>query len=118
MFEERLERLRARIDGAKAVALVSRDGLTVESRGGSEGLDIEALAAETLDQIRRISETRRGPALGQVRHFSLSTDKLNLMAGALSAGYYLLLIMNANTGPGRARFELRRALLEFEKDLY
>ena len=118
MFEARLEKLRGRIDGARAVALVSQDGLTVETRGGDDNLDLEALAAETLDQIRGISETQGGPALGRVRHFSMGTDKLKLMAGALSAGYYLLLIMEASTSPGRARFELRRALLEFEQDLY
>ena len=119
MFEERLEKLHGRIDGAAAVALVSQDGLTVESRGGSdEGLDLEALAAETLDQIRVISDSQSGPALGRVRHFSMGTDRLTLMASALSAGYYLLLVMKSGTPSGRARFELRRAVLEFEKDLY
>ena len=71
-----------------------------------------------LDQIRVISESRSGPALGRVRHFSMGTDRLTLMASAMSAGYYLLLVMKAGAPVGRARFELRRALLEFEKDLY
>ena len=119
MFEERLEKLHGRIDGVAAVALVSQDGLTVESRTADDAdLDLEALAAETLDQIRVISESQSGPALGRVRHFSMGTDRLTLMASALSAGYYLLLVMKAGAPAGRARFELRRALLEFEEDLY
>ena len=118
MFEDRLERLRKRIRGANAVALVSHDGLTVEAQGGHEGVDLEALAAETLDQIRVIGENQRGASLGRVRNFSMSTDRLQLVASKLAAGYYLLLVMEPGTGQGRAKFELRRALLEFEQDLF
>ena len=47
----------------------------------------------------------------------MTTDRLILMVGALTEEYYLLLVLAANSNFGKARFELRRATLQFEKDL-
>ena len=37
--------------------------------------------------------------------------------GALTEDYFLLLVLKAGSNSGRARFELRRAVLMFEEDL-
>ena len=118
MFEKRLQHLLQQINGALAVSLVDQDGIPVESAGGSDGLDLEALAAELLAQTRSIADDHRELDVGEVCQFSVTTDRYTILVSALDKGYYLLLVLGDKGIYGKARFELRRALLEFEQDLY
>lgn len=117
MFEERLKRVAEAAGGVLGVSLVSRDGIPVESYQTDERLDLEALAAELLTQVKTASRDQQELAMGSVRQFSVTTDHYNLILGALSQGYYLLLVQEGTASFGRARFELRRARLAFEEDL-
>lgn len=116
MFAERLKSIHDRIDEALAVSLVARDGIPVESHASVE-VDVEALAAEMMTQIRGLSGDHRELAVGPVRQFTVTTDKYALMLGAVTDEYYLLLILAGDASVGRARYELRRASLDFEDDL-
>ncbi len=117
MFEERLSGIRRRIEGALAVSLVARDGIAVESEVADSDLDLEVLAAELLTQVRAIADDHRELSVGAVRQFSITTDRYTLMLGAVSEDYFLLLVLGEDGNFGRARYELRRAPLEFAKDL-
>ena len=117
MFQERLKAITDRIDGALALALVARDGITVESVSSDPEIDLEVLSAELVHQVHVISDDHRDLEVGEVRHLAVSTDRLTLMVSELTAGYYLLLVLGDPLSYGRARFELRRARLAFESDL-
>ncbi len=117
MFAERLHKMRESIEGAVAVSLVAHDGIPVETVSTLPDLDLELVAAELLSQMQAISLNHRELAAGPVRHFSVRTDRMAIMVTALSREYYLLLVTDAKTHQGRARFELRRAVLQFEEDL-
>ena len=116
MFGERLQRIHDRLEGALVVSLVARDGIPVESHNTSE-IDIDALAAELLTQLRAISRDQGDLSVGPVRHFAVVTDRYTMMIAALTDEYYLLLVLDEGGGLGRARYELRRASLDFEQDL-
>jgi predicted regulator of Ras-like GTPase activity (Roadblock/LC7/MglB family) len=116
MFSERLQRIHDRLDGARAVSLVGKDGIQVESHTSAE-IDIETLSAELLTQVRAISDDHRDLAIGSVRQFAVTTDSHTVMLGALTDEYFLLLVMGEGASVGRARYELRRASLDFEDDL-
>ena len=118
MFENRLQHLMERINGALAISLVYQDGIPVESAGGSDGLDLEALAAEMMATTRSIADDHRELDVGEVRQFSVTTERYTILVSSLDKGYYLLLVLGDRGIYGKARFELRRALLEFEQDLY
>jgi len=117
MFLERLSKVSGRIEGAKALSLVAQDGIPVESFSSSPDLDLEFLAAELIAQLRAISENHRELGVGEVRQFSVSTDKYTFLVSAVGGGYYLLLVLGEGGIYGRARFELKRARLLFEDDL-
>ncbi|MEE8523352.1 MAG: hypothetical protein V3T72_05430 [Thermoanaerobaculia bacterium] len=117
MFADRLQEVSDRIEGILAVSLVAKDGIPVESVAVDASIDLELLAAELMSQVRAVSQDHRELSVGKVRLFSLTTDKLILMVGALTDDYYLLLVLDADSNFGRARFELRRAILHFEEDL-
>ena len=119
MFIERLETLADRIGSVLAISLVAKDGIPVESvrrRGGSD-LDLDLLAAELMSQVRAVSQNHRELAVGNVRHFSVTTDLMTLMVSGLTNDYSLLLVLERGANVGQARFELRRAILLFETDL-
>lgn len=116
MFTERLKRIHDRLEGALAISLVGSDGIPVASHNTSS-VDTEALAAELVTLVRAISDDHGELAVGRVRHFAVTTDRYALMVGALVAGYYLLVVMSEGGSLGRARWELRRATLDFEADL-
>lgn len=116
MFTERLELVRDRIGAARAVSLVAKDGIPVESVG-DKTLDLEMLAAELMSQVRAVAQNQQELSVGKVRQFSVTTDQLALMVGALTDDYFLMLVMDSEANFGRARFEIRRAVLLFEDDL-
>lgn len=116
MFAERLKRIHDRLDGLVAVSLVGHDGIPVASHNTSP-LDIEALAAELMTLVHSISDDHGELAVGPVRHFAVATDRCALMVGELIADYYLLMVLEKSASLGRARYELRRATLDFEADL-
>lgn len=117
MFEERLQSLCSRIHGAVAVSLVDKDGITVESHVLTGNFDLEALAAELLAQTQTIAREQRELDLGDLRQLSVTTDRFTVLVSSLTGSYSLLLVLSNDGSYGRARFELRRALLQFESDL-
>jgi len=117
MFAERLQRVADRIQGTLALSLIAGDGIPVASQINDHDLDLEVLAAELMAQVKAIGSDQRELGVGDVRHFAVATDSRLLMITDVGANYYLMLIAGADTHPGRARFELRRAVLLFEDDL-
>lgn len=117
MFLERLGQIRKRIPGAQALCLADADGIPIESLSTNPDLDIEALAAELISQVRSISDDQRELAAGEVRCYSVSTERHTLMVSWVIAGYYLLLVLGPKGSYGKARFELRRARLLLDDDL-
>ncbi|HEX2252231.1 MAG TPA: roadblock/LC7 domain-containing protein [Thermoanaerobaculia bacterium] len=117
MFLERLTRISNRVPGALALCLVDADGIPVESVSADGGLDLDLLAAELVNQVRAISGDHRDLGVGEVNQLSVSTDRLTLMVSSVGEGYYLLLVLGPEGSYGRARFELRRAILLLEDDL-
>ena len=117
MFTERLQQIKDRLAGALAVCLVAHDGIPVESVVTDDSLDLEFLSAELMSQVHAISHNHQELSVGHVQQFSVTTERMVLMVGALTQDYFLLLALEPGASFGRARFELRRAILQFEKDL-
>lgn len=117
MFSDRLEQVRDRLEDVLAISLIAKDGIPVESLKLDPRVDLELLAAELMSQVRAVSHNHQELSMGKVRQFSVTTEQLILMVGALTEEYYLMLVLSADANFGRARFELRRAVLLFEEDL-
>jgi predicted regulator of Ras-like GTPase activity (Roadblock/LC7/MglB family) len=113
----RLESLLDRVEGALAVSLVAADGIAVATANRNGAFDLDALAAELLNQVKAISDEQRDLGVGGVEQYSVSTERFTILIGRLQAGYYLLLVLQRASSYGRARFEVRRARLLFEDDL-
>lgn len=117
MFLEKLSKISNRITGSRALCLVDRDGILVESVSSDSELDLDLLAAELVAQTQAISEDQRDLDVGPVNQLTIVTDQLTLIVSAAGYGNYLLLIMEPESNQGRARFELRRARLVLDEEL-
>jgi predicted regulator of Ras-like GTPase activity (Roadblock/LC7/MglB family) len=117
MFLERLGTISGRIDGAIALSLVDHDGMPVESVSASAELDLEAVAAELISQVRAISAQQQELSVGPVSQFTVVAERMTFVVSAVAGGYYLLLALTPSGSLGRARFELRRASLILEDEL-
>lgn len=117
MFRDHLRRIAHRIGNVVALTLVARDGIAVETFNQDPELDLEALAAELVAQLRVISENQKDLKVGEVQHLAITTEKLTVMVSAVAHDYYLLLVLGEQGNQGRARFELRRARLQLESEL-
>lgn len=117
MFLDRLSQISNRIHGSRALCLVDHDGIPVESVSSDGDIDLDLLAAELVTQTRSISDDHRDLDAGEVKQLTIVTDRMTLMVSSVGHGYYLLLVLDAGSVQGKARFELRRARLLLEDDL-
>jgi predicted regulator of Ras-like GTPase activity (Roadblock/LC7/MglB family) len=116
VFAQRLNDLRGAVSGALAACLAAGDGISIESVGG-EDLDLEVLAAEMVSMAQGIGTEQRGLRIGETTRFEVVTEAYALVLTRVREGYYLLLVVEAGHPLGRARFEMRRAALDFQDDL-
>lgn len=117
MFLEKLSSISNRIAGSRALCLVDRDGILVDSVSSDSELDLDLLAAELVAQTQAISEDQRDLDMGPVHQLTIVTNRLTLIVSAVGYGNYLLLVTEPESNQGRARFELRRARLILDEEL-
>ena len=117
MFRERLREITQRLEGVKALLLISDDGLPVDHEVVDPALDLEMLAAEVIALVREFGGNHRELDIGPVRGFQIETGEYKLLLSQVATGFYLLLITGSEASLGRARFELRRASLVLAADL-
>jgi len=117
MFLERLSALSARIEGAVAISLIAADGIPIESVSSSPDLDLEVAAAEMVTLAKAIEQEQRELADGDLRQFTVASQGVTLLLSRVEGGNWLLAALGPQASVGRARFELKRADLEFEAEL-
>lgn len=117
MFLERLSAVADRVPGSLAVSLIADDGMPVESVSASPGLDLEAAAAELVALARNIAHEQRELDVGPLRQFTVVGRDATYLLSRLGERHWLLVVLTEAASLGRARFELRRAELQFEEDL-
>ena len=80
-------------------------------------IDLDAVAAELVAQVRAISAQQQELSVGEVQQFTVVAERMSFVVSAVAGGYYLLLALTPSGSLGRARFELRRASLTLEAEL-
>jgi predicted regulator of Ras-like GTPase activity (Roadblock/LC7/MglB family) len=117
MLHRSLGRIAERLGDVHLLALVAEDGLVIERLCFDASIDVEALAAEMAEASRAILAARGELAVGDVRQLSMLVGGRLLIWSPLSPDTGLLLVADEGMSRGRARFELRRACLLFDRDL-
>ena len=108
MFRNVLEDIRSRVEGTVAVSLMGLDGISVESIN-DDAMPLDVMGAEFGGFMKSIRLANSELNTGDIAQFSVITEKYATYLSAVSAQYYLLLLVRADGNQGRARYELTRA---------
>lgn len=106
-FEAAVREVVERCPGAQAAAIVDADGIPVVAVGGDDRL--EELAAQYSTVLREIQRAARELNHGQLRQVQVEAESLGVVLTAISAGYFLILLLQSSAIKGQARFLCRLA---------
>jgi len=117
IFQDTLRRIAEKVEGTQAVSLVGVDGIPIDSYGTTEGLSIEALAAELGAFVKSAQSSHTTLNVSPVQQLALVTASSSAILSRVTEEYYLLLLLSREGNFGRGRFELAKAALALEKEL-
>ncbi len=117
-FKDNLTEIVDRIEGSAAAAILGIDGLLIERylKDMDPSLDLELIAIEFTNLLRRSMRTASDTELGDLREMVIATDRLTFLLRPITTEYFLLLALNPGGNVGRARFELRKTQLALEPE--
>ena len=107
MFTQLLNQLSSRTEGAEMVLLVGTDGIIIERVGEEIDADFDALAAEYAVVLNRSRATATDTGLGKLNELLTITNESILLTKILNEDYFVMMKLNAASGLGRARYEIR-----------
>ena len=116
-FKEGLEQITAKLDDARAVAIVDVDGILVEEHRVDATVDIQAVVAEYSALLSVADKASRSIDLGPSQEVTALTDKGAIVIRAITNEYFLLLITLPDCNIGRGRFFLKQYAAAFAEEM-
>lgn len=117
MFRGRLEEAARRLPECRAVLLVGRDGMVVESWTAPGAPSADDLAAELTPVLRAVEGLARNSGGGEVAEITIRLESWTCFVQPVTPEIFLLLVAGRQAFPGRLRFEGGRASARLEADL-
>lgn len=109
-FLEIFEEMHRKDRGVLSGALTGVDGLTVEEwRAPGCDRDLSALCAEFVQFFRESDRIAAENGLGAAEEVHLHGDRAQVFIRKVAADYFLVIVTEPGTVPGKCRFLLRRA---------
>jgi predicted regulator of Ras-like GTPase activity (Roadblock/LC7/MglB family) len=97
------------VEGARAVLLVSMDGMIVAGKGEDDDLSWDLVVASYADLVRRIGSVHREAGIGSPAELVVTASDATLVFRVVTPEYALLAVLPPGGSLGRTRFELRKA---------
>ena len=117
VFTERLHHILQSVEGARAVAIIGRDGIAVERLAVSQEPNLDLATAQFTDIAKKLQAANEELEAGELREMIQRTERYMVLLTAITPEYFLLMILSAGGSLGRARFELRRAAADLHGEL-
>ena len=117
LFRDTLRGIAERVEGARAVAIVGLDGISVEAYGVAQAVSIELVAAELMAFLKSAQDPRAEMFSGSIREMTIGGEEFRIVLSRISRRYYLLLLLGDEGILGQGRYELARAAAALEKEL-
>jgi len=116
VFDDALERVVSRVPEIRFVSLTDTEGIEVARKAVRSDQDAQGLATEYTTVLRTVVSMAKDHGLGALRELQIGTEKTTALLIAITAEYYLVAILEPDSITGRARFHLRVAGLELERE--
>ncbi len=116
VFDVALEQVITRVPEIRFVTLTDTAGIEVARKSVRSDKAAENLASEYTTVLRTVVRMAKEHGLGALRELQIGTEKTTALLVAITAEYYLVALMDPDSITGRARFHLRMAGLELERE--
>lgn len=117
IFTERLNRIMQVVEGARALAVIGRDGIAIERLATSEEPNLDVATAQFTDIAKKLQIANVEMEAGALREMMEKTDRYIVLMGAVTPEYFMLMILSPEASLGRARYEMRKAVAVFHDEL-
>ncbi len=113
-FAEVLADLRA-CQGVLMTSIADRDGIPVQSWGGTKG-ELEEIIAEYSNFLREVATANRELQLGEIEQVVVASQHKLIIVTTITVEYFLLTVLERNGNAGKARFASRVAAFRLRDD--
>ena len=115
-FAESLKKIASRVPETQVLMIMGTDGIPIERLVLQPQANMEAVAAEYTTLLRASVSAAADTGLGDLRELSIVTDQMVALLVAITPEYFLFAGLAPGAMSGRARFALRLASLEIERE--
>jgi len=117
MLKKSLNAIIDNVEGSLGAVLLGLDGMPIVEVNRKEGLDISVLGAELTLLYKNSLRLTQEMKFGNVQEVILSTDAAVILCRAVTDEYFLLLAISPDSLFGKGRYQLRKSLETFRKQL-
>jgi predicted regulator of Ras-like GTPase activity (Roadblock/LC7/MglB family) len=116
VFSEVLKDVADRLEGGVGIVVMGMDGIPIEKIALDEGFNFEMLSTECTSILRTTRQASEDGGAGELRELVIMTQSLTILVATITPDYVLLAAVRPETPYGRARFYLKRAAAQLEKE--
>lgn len=116
VFEDVLDRVVSRTPGVRFVTVTDTDGIEVARKSVRADKDAQTLAAEYTTLLRTVISLARDQGIGDLRDLQVATEKMTALLVAITKEYYLVALLEPDAVTGRARFHMKMAGQDLERE--
>lgn len=117
VFDAALDQVVTRVPEIRFVTLTDTEGIEVARKSVRTDKSAQTLATEYTTVLRTVVGMAKEHGLGALRELQIGTEKTTALLMAVTNEYYLVALLEPDAITGRARFHLRLAGLELEREL-
>ena len=115
-FTESLQAIARRVPEAEVVMVMGTDGIPIEKLVVRQEPNLEAVAAEYTTLLRASLQAASGTGLGQLLELAIVTERMTALLAGITPDYFLFIALQPGALVGRARYALRVAGIELQKE--
>ncbi len=116
VFAEVVREAASKMDGCIGLVVMGMDGIPIERLVSEAHQNFEMLAAEATSLLRSTRQAAEDVGAGGLKELIFRTETLTVLAIAITDDYVLLGVLANGANYGKARFHMKRAALQLEKE--
>lgn len=115
-FGDALKQIASRVPEAHVLMIMGTDGIPIEKLVVRQAANLDAVAAEYTTLLRASVSAATDTGLGELLELAVVTEKMTTLLVGITAEYFLFAALAPGALVGRARFVLRMAGLDLQKE--
>lgn len=118
MFKQVLEEILERTSNSIGALIMGTDGIAVEQvlRAAGSDMNLDVAAAEFTSLVRSAQRMSDNLDFKNLHDMVLTYDTVQVVIRTLTPAYFLVLALDPDGSIGHARFELRKAEMDFARE--